>query len=583
MRLALIFALLCFHAAAFAQQQITPLPKGHAHNDYAHEKPFWEAYQHGFCSIEVDIFRHNDELLVAHDVLGLLKKRKLTKLYLEPLQEVVKKNGGWVYPKRQEPITLLIDIKTDGAKVFELLKPTLMKYKDMLCCMENGEYKKRAVKVVISGARPKKLIQNDPDQVMSIDGRISDLNSDLSPKLLPLISDRWSSHFRWRGTGPMPKIERRKLHKFVKQTHQGNRKIRFWATPESPEVWRELVSAGVDFINTDRLGELKDFLTTQDETTSDVAPIDDTVTRIGMIGCHRQDKPAPAFNRYLQASPDVIVWMGDNVYADSEDDITHIERCYQRLASQVTFQKLRESVPFVVTWDDHDYGLNNFGKDYPLKNESRQLFRKFWKMEEHIPEARAGIFHARYFNEGDNRLQFIMLDTRFNRDDEGDDSDTLGETQWKWLEAELKKPARLRLIASGYQVLLDREQKFETWSKFPAAKQRLFDLIKKCKAEGVIFLAGDQHYGEVSRHRGAVGYDGLEFMFSGINQEEPHVFNSYRVSPAAHALNSYALIDIQWEKNKIDVPHVTFRCFDADTNQQELSYRVNFSELTFPR
>ena len=306
------------------------------------------------------------------------------------------------------------------------------------------------------------------------------------------------------------------------------------------------------------------------------------MTRIGMIGCHRQDKPSPAFNRYIQARPDIMVWMGDNVYADTRDDISFIEKCYKRMASQTSFQKLREDVPFVVTWDDHDFGLNNEGKNYGLKDESRKLFRKFWEMEDFIPADRQGIFHARYFGEGDTRLQLIMLDTRYNRDDEGDDSDTLGEPQWKWLEEELKKPAKLRLIASGYQVLLDREQKFETWSKFPAARKRLFELIQKTKAEGVIFLAGDQHYGEVSRQKNAIGYDAIEFMFSGINQEEPHVFNSYRVSPVAHALNSYAIMDIQWEKSDIDVPHVVFRCFDADSNVPELTYRVNFSELAIP-
>ena len=304
-----------------------------------------------------------------------------------------------------------------------------------------------------------------------------------------------------------------------------------------------------------------------------------TVQRVAMAGCHRQDQPAPAMYRYVQAKPDLMIWMGDNVYADTPDDISHIEKCYGLLAGQPAFAELREKVPFAVIWDDHDFGMDNEGKGYALKAESHALFRRFWKLEAEIPADRDGIYHARYFGEGDQRLQLILLDGRFNRDDEGDTSDTLGARQWEWLASELRKPARLRLVANGYQFLLDRESRFETWSKFPKAQQRLFTLIRETKAEGVIFLAGDQHYGEVSRLPKAIGYDAIEFMFCGINQEESHVFNSRRVSPVAHAKNSYALIDIQWDTSEGDVPHVDFRCFDADRDAIELTYRVNFSEL----
>jgi alkaline phosphatase D len=303
------------------------------------------------------------------------------------------------------------------------------------------------------------------------------------------------------------------------------------------------------------------------------------VKRIGLAGCHRQDWPAPAMFRYVAARPDLMIWLGDNVYADTKDDITFIEKCYGLLAAQPAFAQLKKDVPVAAIWDDHDFGLDNIGKHYALKEQSKQLFRKFWGLESLIPADRDGIYHALYFGEGDERLQVILLDVRFNRDDEGETSDTLGENQWAWLEEELRKPARLRFIASGYQVLLDRDTKFETWSKFPQAQTRLFKTIRDAKAEGVVFLAGDQHYGEASRRPGALGYDAIELMFCGINQEEPHVFNSYRVTPVAHAKNAYALVDIQWHATKTDAPHFVFRCFDADRDASELTYRVNFDEL----
>ena len=314
-----------------------------------------------------------------------------------------------------------------------------------------------------------------------------------------------------------------------------------------------------------------------------------TLNRIATAGCHRQDQPAPALSRYVDAKPDLMLWVGDNVYADTDNDLKHLESCHNALAAKPAFRQLREQTTIMATWDDHDFGLNNSGGKNPFKSESKAFFRKFWQLEEYVPAQQAGVYYSRTFGKGDRAVQVIMLDPRYNRDDEGPESDTLGENQWKWLERELAKPAVLRFVVSGYQVVLESGTPWETWAKFPKARKRLFDLIKKQKAEGVIFITGDQHSGEVLRMRDAVGYDAIEFMFSGINQEELHVKSAYRVTPAAHAKDAYALIDIHWEddlqkpdKNEsADQPHIVFRVYDAWSNAPELSYRVNFSELKF--
>jgi len=322
-------------------------------------------------------------------------------------------------------------------------------------------------------------------------------------------------------------------------------------------------------------------------STSKVAAAPTSVRRVAIIGCHQQPRPAPALEKYPALKPDLTLWVGDNVYADTKDDPSHIERCYAELEAKPGFKQLRDSSTFMAVWDDHDYGSNDAGKNYALKQRSRDIFRTFWRHEDRIPADRPGVYHADVFGEPGQRLQVIMLDGRYNREDPSDAADTLGEPQWAWLEAELKKPAELRFIVSGYQVLLDRETKFETWAKFPAARERLFNLIAKTKAHGVVFIAGDQHYGEVSRIRGAfggeTGYDAIELMFAGINQEETWVFNSARVSPVANSLHSYAYVDIQWQPttgDNADVPHLLFRCFDATSDALELTYRVNFSELS---
>lgn len=310
------------------------------------------------------------------------------------------------------------------------------------------------------------------------------------------------------------------------------------------------------------------------------------IRRVAIIGCHQQPDPAPALLRYVEAKPDLALWVGDNVYADTADDPSHIERCYAMLESKPGFRELRDSTPFLATWDDHDFGLNDGGTHYPLKRQSHGIFRSFWRHESRIPADRDGVYHAQIFGDNGRRLQVIMLDGRHNRQDPGEYADTLGEAQWSWLEAELLKPADLRLIISGYQVLLDREATFETWAKFPQARERLFRLIRDTKASGVVFIAGDQHYGEVSRMPGVIGYDAVELMFAGINQDEPWVYNTCRVSPVANSKHSYAYVDIQWQPTageNADPAHLTFRCFDAESNALELTYRVNLSELQVRR
>ena len=260
----LIFLTLGVELETLGQEHsVKPLPNAHAHNDYYHDRPLFDALDNGFCNIEADIYIVGKELYVAHDPDELKQKRKLTELYLDPLLKRTRAHGGRVYPNGPT-VTLLIDIKRDGEKVFPVLRDTLQKYREMLSCNENGRFKQGAVHIVISGDRPKKLIAADNDRLMGIDGRVSDLSSDMPADLMPLISDRWGSHFKWRGEGPIPSAEKEKLYKYVAQAHKKGRKVRFWATPESTKVWKVLVDAKVDMINTDKLEELRMFLSDKD-------------------------------------------------------------------------------------------------------------------------------------------------------------------------------------------------------------------------------------------------------------------------------------------------------------------------------
>lgn len=237
----------------------TPLIQAHAHNDYEHPRPLLDALAQGFCSVEADIHLVDGELLVAHDRPDVNPERTLESLYLEPLKQRVSKNDGRVYAQGPE-FLLLIDIKTDGPATYRVLDETLSRYGEMLTHVDEAEVKSGPITAIISGNRPWDLVKNDMSRYVGIDGRLSDLESQESSHLLPLISDNWGLHFRWRGEGPMPTDEKQKLARIVSQAHSHGRKVRFWATPENPQVWRELAGAGVDLINTDKLVELKEFL-----------------------------------------------------------------------------------------------------------------------------------------------------------------------------------------------------------------------------------------------------------------------------------------------------------------------------------
>ena len=236
-----------------------PLPRAHAHNDYEHQRPLLDALDHGFCSVEADVFVVDGDLLVAHDREDLKPERTLRALYLDPLMERVGANGGRVY-KNGPPFTLLIDFKSAAEPTYRVLRQVLADYREMLTGMVAGKRAAGAVSIVISGNRPMDLIAADKQRLCGIDGRLSDLTTKMSADLMPLISDNWGNHFRWRGSGEISAAEREKLRLVVRQAHAAGRRIRFWATPESEAVWKELAAAGVDHINTDQLARLQAFL-----------------------------------------------------------------------------------------------------------------------------------------------------------------------------------------------------------------------------------------------------------------------------------------------------------------------------------
>ncbi|QEL19791.1 phosphatidylinositol-specific phospholipase C/glycerophosphodiester phosphodiesterase family protein [Limnoglobus roseus] len=236
-----------------------PLKQAHAHNDYEHKRPLLDALAEGFCSVEADVFLAKPGLLVGHTILDLKPERTLQKLYLDPLRERAKANGGRIY-KNGPTVYLLIDVKTDAKTTWAALAKVLEEYADILSVSGDGKFEEKAVTVVISGNCDREAITAQKVRFAGIDGRPKDLEGKSPAALIPWVSASWDSQFQWKGTGAFPAAEDRKLRDYVKKAHEQKRLVRFWATPDKPEAWAVQLAAGVDLINTDELPELRQFL-----------------------------------------------------------------------------------------------------------------------------------------------------------------------------------------------------------------------------------------------------------------------------------------------------------------------------------
>lgn len=247
-----------------------PLWRAHAHNDYEHPRPLYDALDHRFGSVEADIWLVDGQLLVAHDEIDLDPSRTLESLYLDPLAARVREQGGSVYRGHRKPLQLLVDLKTEGASTYAQLDRRLRRHRHLFTTYDHGRVRTGPVTVVVSGHRAAR----EPMQAQTVrrafyDGRLADLDGPAGASFAPLISDNWTLNFTWPGVGAFPATERARLRRIVSTAHARGQRVRFWATPDAPgpardALWGELLAAGVDHLNTDDLAGLEAFLDAHD-------------------------------------------------------------------------------------------------------------------------------------------------------------------------------------------------------------------------------------------------------------------------------------------------------------------------------
>lgn len=287
----------------------------------------------------------------------------------------------------------------------------------------------------------------------------------------------------------------------------------------------------------------------------------------------------PMLERTLTLPMDLFLFMGDNIYADTED-MAKMRAKYVALGESAFFQGLRSRAPILATWDDHDFGVNDGGADYPMRKESQKEFLDWLNEPAGSPlRKQEGVYQARTFGPAGKRTQVILLDTRYFRSplkrvpkDQAtnggsavptDDlsSTVLGDAQWAWLKKVLQEPAELRLVISSIQFAAAASGS-ESWANFPHEQQRLVRLIKETKAAGVLFLSGDRHWCEMSALTQEVPYPLYDFTASSMTQVHKRgtpTPNANRVLEKTFHLPNVGTLDIDWQAAD---PALTLRIVD---------------------
>jgi len=322
-------------------------------------------------------------------------------------------------------------------------------------------------------------------------------------------------------------------------------------------------------------------------------------TKIAFGSCGHQDHPLPIFDQVVLAKPDLFIFLGDNIYGDT-DDMQVLHTKYQKLGNKPTYQRLKASTPIIATWDDHDFGRNDAGRHYPYKQESKDAFLTFFDEPAHSPRRdHPGIYTSYTHQIQGKTLQIILLDVRTFRDDlqlaqagqpkdkkyfydldytpyQTTDSTLLGAEQWAWLEKQLQQPADLRLIGSGSQFSIEYNG-YEAWANFPHEQKRLWTLIQKTKANGVVFLSGDVHYGEISKLEVPNGYPIYDLTSSGLSSTWHFATPNKNRIEGPIMENHFGLLTIDWSKKD---PTLQAEIIDI-TGNRRVEYTFPLSEITF--
>ena len=303
---------------------------------------------------------------------------------------------------------------------------------------------------------------------------------------------------------------------------------------------------------------------------------DIVLTRIGVGSCNHQSRSQHMWAQIAKTEPQLFLFIGDNNYGDNgwkgDAALGTLRAAYAKQAETPELNAFRRAVPMMAVWDDHDYGFNDGGASFTPRRWSETIFETFWGSSEEV-RSRPGVYSSRMVGEDGKRTQIILLDTRFFRSDlekmpysekrpplgpylPSDDPEKtkLGEAQWKWLEAELARPADFRIVASSIQVLTDAHD-YEAWETLPLERSKLYRLLAAREESGLVLLSGDRHAGGIytDSPQEAGGEQLWELTSSSLNLAFNDTASNTAREPDDKRLTdfiseeNFGLVEIDWE------------------------------------
>ena len=295
--------------------------------------------------------------------------------------------------------------------------------------------------------------------------------------------------------------------------------------------------------------------------------------RIAFGSCNDINREQPLWDPILAAKPDLFIWTGDIVYADRIQVLAHpnamlylplpqlhdtsaLVRAYAVQRQQPGYARLLARTPVIGVYDDHDFGKNNGGGEYPYKAQTGRLLLDFLNVPPDSPRRRReGVYGTYTFGVAGRSVRVILLDPRFHRGRPGPLSEVLGRVQEDWLLETLKRSSSdVHLLVSGFQIMPD-EHPYESWGQFPGARARLYELLNQTRPKGLLLVSGDRHFAEFSQARLPSGLALREITASGLTHVyERHALepNRHRRGPLIRKLN-FGLVTVDWQRGIVTV------------------------------
>ena len=289
---------------------------------------------------------------------------------------------------------------------------------------------------------------------------------------------------------------------------------------------------------------------------------------IAFGSCNNQTLHNPFWKTIEENKPTIWIWGGDIIYTDTYD-MEFMEQNYLKQKNNVEYADFIKKIEVLGTWDDHDFGVNDGGTEYPKKQEAQQLFLDFFDVPKNDERRKQeGVYYAKDYTINNKVIKIILLDTRYFRTaltssvEKGKryqpnlygEGTMLGETQWKWLENQLQtSKATYHIIVSSIQ-FLSNEHGFEKWGNMPHEVDKLTNLLKSTQAKNTIILSGDRHISEISKIEiKGLAYPIIDFTSSGLT----HSYTKFKGEPNKYRLGnvvskkSFGLLKFNFKTNAV--------------------------------